>query len=462
MPNAFAALDDILSLAVPDRAPRDRIQIVGTDPVLATNAFLGTAGAAAVAATAFGATSIWELRTGRQQSAWVDVRHAAMAMRSDRLIRCDGEKTSVWGPISGFYETGDARWVQLHCNFPHHRDGVLRILGCDNDRDAVAAALAKREALAVEEACSDAGLCVAAIRSPEEWNAHPQAAAIDSLPLYEIDRIGDAPPRPFAPAERPLSDVRVLDLTRVIAGPICGRTLAEHGADVLRISAPHLPFVEALLMDTGNGKRNAEIDLRQEDGRKAFDNLLAETDVFNQSFRPGALDRFGCATADLAERKPGIVCVSLSAYGRLGPWAEKRGFDSLVQCCSGLVHTQSAGLDGPHHLPAQVLDYATGYIAAYGAMEALRRRSLEGGSWHVRVSLAQTAHWIRRLGVFGAKEDARDLPDPGPEDVPDFMMETPSPFGLIRHLAPVAVLSETPGFWPSPPMPLGAHPPEWA
>ena len=164
----------------------------------------------------------------------------------------------------------------------------------------------------------------------------------------------------------------------------------------------------------------------------------------------------------MAAIRPGIVCVSLCAFSHAGLWQHKRGLDSVVQCCTGLVHEHSEGRgEPPFHLPAQCLDYVTGYLGAFGAMEALRRRATEGGSWLVRVSLVQTAHWLKRLGRFGPSEEARNLPDPGLSDVMDLTMETVSPFGTIRHLAPAVTLSETPPYWASPPVPLASHAPVW-
>ena len=308
----------------------------------------------------------------------------------------------------------------------------------------------------ITEADSIAGM----VRSPAEWAAHPQSAAIDELPLFDIVRIGDSATEPMPEGARPLAGIRVVDVTRVIAGPMCGRTLAEHGADVMRISGPGLAFNEALVVDTGYGKYAAEIDIASEPGKETMRRLVGKSDVFSQGYRPGAIAGRGFSPEALAELRPGIVCLSLCAFSHAGPWRSKRGFDSIVQCCSGIVHEHSEGRDGaPQLLPAPVLDYVTGYLGAYGVMEALRRRAIEGGSYHVRVSLAQTAHWIRRLGRVDA--DARHLPDPSLEDVMDLTMETKSAFGTIRHLAPAVTLSETPPFWARPPVPLTTHQPVW-
>jgi crotonobetainyl-CoA:carnitine CoA-transferase CaiB-like acyl-CoA transferase len=462
MPNSYAALDDILSLTHLDPAPRNRVQIAGTDPILAANFFIGTAGAAAIAASGFAAANLWELRTGRSQNVSIDVRAAAMAMRSDRFVHCNGEKIHGWDAVSGIYQAKDGRWLQLHCNYPHHRDRTVGLLCAEPDRKSVAAAIGKWDALELENAVTMADSICGVVRTPEEWATHPQSTAVDRLPLIEIVKIADSPPEPLPEGDRPMGGVRVVDVTRVIAGPMCGRTLAEHGANVMRISGPELAFSEALVIDTGYGKVAAEIDLTSEIGKESMRNLVTSSDVFSQGYRPGTIAGRGFAPEALADIRPGIVCISLSAFGHTGPWSGKRGFDSIVQCCSGIVHEHSAGRKGdPYHLPAQALDYVTGYLGAFGAMEALRRRATEGGSWLVRVSLMQTAHWLKRLGRFGLSEDARDMTDPELRDVMDLTMETESTFGTIRHLVPAITLSETPSFWATPPVPLASHPPVW-
>jgi len=385
-----------------------------------------------------------------------------MAMRSDRFVHLDGEKISGWDPISGIYQSKNGRWLQLHCNYAHHRARTMEVLGAEETRESFVTKVAEWDAFELETAVTEADSICGVVRSPEEWKAHPHSSVVDALPLFEIFKIGEADPEPLPDGDRPLAGVRVVDVTRVIAGPMCGRTLAEHGADVFRITRPGFPCAKALVIDTGYGKFSGELDLVPEEGKAAMRRLISSADVFSQGYRPGTISDKGFSPKVLAELRPGIICVSLSAYSHSGPWRHKRGFDSIVQCCTGLLHEHSEGLDGPPiHLPAQCLDYVTGYLGAFGAMEALRRRATEGGSWLVRVSLVQTAHWLRRLGAFGALENACSLPDPGLEDVIDLTMETSSTFGKIRHLAPAITLSETPSHWIRPPVPLSSHKPVW-
>lgn len=455
-------LADLWQVAGGHARALDDVVLTGAEPALASSFRVGAAAQASIAAATLAAAELWRLRTGRRQRVSVNMRHAAVEFRSERYLRVAGRPaTELWDKIAGTYRCADGRWVRLHTNFPHHRDGVLALLGCAYDRAAVAQALAGWQAEAFEQAAAEAGLVVAMMRSPAEWDAHPQGRALADLPLMRIERIGEAPARDLAgDPGQPLSDVRVLDLTRIIAGPVCGRTLAAHGADVLLISGPHLPSVEPLVIDTGRGKRAAHIDLRTPDGKDALRALVREADVFVQGYRPGAIAGHGFDPAALAALRPGIVCVTLSAYGEAGPWAVRRGFDSLVQTASGINHAEAeaAGVTEPRPLPCQALDHASGYLLALGAMMALLRRAREGGSWHVRVSLAQTGRWLRQLGRL---DGGLAGPDPGLEDVRDLLEESDSTFGRLTAVRHAGQLSRTPPGWRRPPVPLGAHPPTW-
>jgi hypothetical protein len=298
------------------------------------------------------------------------------------------------------------------------------------------------------------------MRSFAEWDAHPQGRAVAGLPVFSIERIGAAPAEHLPPGARPLSGVRVLDFTRIIAGPVAGRTLAAHGADVLLVTSPHLPSVEHLVIDTGRGKLSTHIDLRDPAARDGLNGLLRSADVFVQGYRPAGLAALGFGPEEAAKIRPGIVYVSLSAYGHEGPWRGRRGYDSLVQTASGFNHAeaQAAGSDKPYPLPMQVLDHASGYFMAFGAMTALARRAREGGSWHVRVSLAQTGHWVRNLGRI---EDGLSCPDPKIDDVRDLVEEADSSFGRLTFVRHAARLSQTSPQWVRSSVPLGTHPPAW-
>jgi len=443
-----------------DPAALARVDLTGQEPVLPSSFAVGTAMQASVAASALAAAEIWRLRTGKMQRVGVDMRAAAIAARSERYLTVDGGPApELWDKIAGAYLSGDGRYARLHTNFPHHRDGVLALLRCDNDKIAVAQALQGWNAFVFEQAAADANLVVAAMRSFAEWDAHPQGQAIAQLPLMSVDRIGDAPPPKWPQGDRPLAGIKVLDLTRIIAGPVGTLTLAAHGADVMLVTSPNLPAVAPLVIDTGRGKLSTHIDLRNAEGRAAFDALLREADVIVQGYRPGGLAALGYGPDDVARLRPGIVYVSLSAYSHAGPWAHRRGFDSLVQTASGFnaAEAEAAGQAGPKPLPAQILDHASGYLIAYGAMTALMRRASGGGSWHVRVSLAQTGFWLRSLGRI----DGLACKDPSRDDVLDYLEESRSPFGRLSAVRHPATLSDTPPHWARPSVPLGTHAPLW-
>ena len=426
----------------------------GADPVLRTPYRVGAAGAAALAAAGLAACELWALRSGRRQSVAVDLRAAAASLRSGFYLRIDGKPPPApWDPMSGFYPVRDGRWVSIHCNFAHHRGAAMKLLGTAEDRARAEEASKLWDGLQLENAIHAAGGCAGLARTAQQWAAHPHAVAVADQPLLEILRIGDAPPRALPSGDRPLSGIRVLDLTRVLAGPTCARTLAEHGADVLKITAAHLPDSGAIELDTGLGKLAAHLDLRSAAGVVTLRGLLSSADVFSQSYRPGALAARGFSPEQAASLRPGIVCVSLNAWGQTGPWKDRRGFDSIVQTASGMAYASGDGTK-PRLMPCSAIDYVSGTLMAYGAMVALARRAREGGSWLVRVALARVGKWIVDRGTVEAGSVPGEVPA-------GLAMETQSPAGLITHLKPVVQLSETPARWARPPVPLGHHRPEW-
>jgi crotonobetainyl-CoA:carnitine CoA-transferase CaiB-like acyl-CoA transferase len=454
-------LSDLWTSAGGEPAALDAVTLTGEEPQLPSSFRVAAAAQTSIAAAGLAAAQIWKLRRGQSQGVAVDMRHAVVECRSERYLRVDGKPPPpAWDAIAGVYKTGDRRFVRLHTNFPHHRAAVCKVLDCKPERDDVQAALMQRQAEAFETAAYAAGGVVAMMRSHDEWSDLPHAKALAALPTISIEKIGEAAPRPWPAGDRPLAGLRVLDLSRVIAGPVAGRTLAAHGADVLLISGPDLPAIPWLTIDTGRGKLTGFAELKSEQGRGVLRDLLAQADIFSQGYRPRALAALGFSPEDAARINPGIVYLSLSAYGHAGPWAERRGFDSLVQTSTGFNHAegQAAGVEGPKELPAQMLDHATGYLMAFGAMMAKARQSREGGSWHVRVSLAQTGRWLWNLGRVADGLKTGDLKG---DAVDPFIEEVPSGFGPLRAVSHSAVLSKTPAFWARPAMPLGGHPPQW-
>ncbi len=459
-------LKDIWTSTGGDAAALDRVRLTGEEPQIPSSFRVAVAGQTTIAAAGLAAAEIWRLRSGEAQDVHVDMRHAVVECRSERYLRLDDKPPPpAWDVIAGVYRTGDNRFVRCHTNFPHHRDAVCEVLACEPEREKVQAALMQWKGEDFETAAYAAGGVVALMRSYDEWSALPQSRALAALPLISIEKIGDAPPKPWpqglSNGDRPLAGLRVLDLSRVIAGPVAGRTLAAHGADVLLISGPELPAIPWLTIDTGRGKLSTSIELKSEAGRAQLRELLKEADIFSQGYRPRALAALGFSPEDAASINPGIVYVTLSAYGHAGPWAERRGFDSLVQTTTGFndAEGKAAGIDGPKELPAQMLDHATGYLMAFGAMMAKARQAREGGSWHVRVSLAQTGRWLWNLGRL---EHGLSTPDLAGEAVHSAFMETVSSgFGTLTAVRHSAVLSTTPARWSRPATPLGSHPPQW-
>ena len=446
----------------------------GAGPVLPSSFDVATAAQASLGLAVLAAAEIGHLRGIGRQSISVDRAHAALECTT--WFALDGVTPPMWDPLSGLYPCGGpggpAGWVRIHANFAHHRDGALRLLGLApgpaTPRNAVAQALATWTAEGFEQAAADAGLVVAATRSFAQWDAHPQALALGRRPPLSITAIetGSAPapaqawPR-ITPAQSPLSGLRVLDLTRILAGPVAGQCLAAYGAEVMLVNGPHLPNIDAIAA-TSRGKLSAQIDLRQASGQAQLLALLGSAQVFMQGYRPGALAARGLDPRRLAQWRPGIVVGSLSAYGGVGPWAERRGFDSLVQTATGfnLAEAEAAGSTDPKALPMQILDYSAGHLLAFGIQAALWRQATQGGSWLVQVSLVDVGHWLRSLGR---------LPDGlaaiAPSKQP-YLADSPCGFGAeghatLRAMRHAARFSRTPTATLRPSMPPGSHQPVW-
>ena len=462
-----AALRTIMPFAGWSKDRLKDVEIIGNfDAKLPTPFRITETASAALTAVGLAVSDLWELRTGRRQSLSIDTGHATASLRSTKYLRLDGEKVRTdRNDVMGMYPARDGRWSYLHCNFPHHRAAALRVLDVPEDRSAVAKAVANWDALELEEAIIAAGGAGGMVRSAAEWPQHPQGQAVASLPLMEILKIGESPPEPLPNGERPLSNVRVLDLTRVLAGPTCARTLAEHGADVMKVSAPHLPFITYQEYDTGHGKLSTHLDLRDAQQLGTLFDLARECDIFSQGYRPGTLANRGLSPDKLAELRPGIICVSMCAFGHAGPWASRRGFDTAVQAVSGIAARQGEVFPengaGPQFYPVSAIDYLTGYLMAFGAMVALRKRGQEGGSWLVRLSLAQIGRWLQQQGELPESEVAGVAPEFDQSDLERWTMSSDTPMGRLTHLAPVIQFSETPARWTRSSVPLGHSDPAW-
>ncbi|BCQ27081.1 CoA transferase (plasmid) [Caballeronia sp. NK8] len=459
MTSPLDTLHDLWRIAgLPDDA-LSFIDLSGRDPVFPTTFAVGTAAQATVGAAALAACELGAARGVERQRVAVDMTHAAVECTGAFTV--DGKEPETWGRFSGLYRCADG-YVRIHANFEHHQDGALRLLGLDprtaTREDAERALLAWRGA-EFENAAAERGLVVTMLRTFEQWDATPQARAVAAQPLMTLTRIGDAPPLALpalSPQARPLDGLRVLDFTRILAGPVGGRALAAFGADVMLVNGPHLPNIPAIA-DTSRGKRSALLDLRTESDRDALWQLIDEAHVFAQGYRPGGIASLGFGPQALAARRPGIVYVSLSAYGTEGPWAERRGFDSLVQTAMGFnaAEGEAAGDGKPRPLPMQMLDMASGFLMAFGAAAALWKQQREGGSWHVQVSLAQTGHWLRGLGrIDGGLKTAK--PDLAP-----YVERYESGFGELMAVRPSAQFARTPAGYARDAAPPGTSAARW-
>ncbi|MEO1494255.1 MAG: CoA transferase [Pseudomonadota bacterium] len=443
--------------------PLDWLAVAGTPSALATDLPIADMATAAQGLVGLSAAALHARRGGPEQTVTVDRRAASMSMTASAYLLVNGERATAWDPLTGYFAAADG-WVYLHCQFAHLRDRLLAAFGLPNDPDTVRAALAGMPAQKIEDVAAAAGVCAIMRRDRATWQAHPHGRHLAGLPVLQLGRQGCVTDAPYAQRpvgcvrDAPLSGVRVLDLSRVIAGPMIGRTLAEHGADVLRIAGPELPFFEGLVINTGFGKRAAHIDLTSDAGREAFASLVRDADVVIDGYRPGALARRGFGPESLRALQPDLIYLTLSAFGETGPWGGRPGFDTYVQGATGLSQD---GPDGPTRLPCQPLDYLTGYLGAATIMTALRRRLDEGGGWHAELSLARMAMWIWQEADRHGRDPDAPAANPDIRDVDELRWEMASEFGVLSALAPAVHLSETPPRWRTPPVPLGTHAPEW-
>ncbi|KAF9453123.1 CoA-transferase family III [Macrolepiota fuliginosa MF-IS2] len=454
---------------------------------------IGAVAQASIGVAGLASAYLHYLRTGVEQSVTVDARHAALEFRSHEYYTLDGlAPTEVWDTIAGLYATKDQSFVRIHTNFPRHRKGVLDILELpdlpETTKEQVGAAILHWNAEDLEKEAISRGLCISAYRSFDTWDAHPHAKTLAHKPPLTITKIGDAPHRSLGAEDRPLQGIRVLDSSRVLAGPIAGRTLAAHGADDLLITSPTLPALFGIDADTSRGKRTTQLDLNDPTDHTTLKNLISEAHVFLQAYRPGGLAAKGFGPQELAKLRPGVICANLCAWGWEGPWKDRRGFDSLVQTATGFnqaeaeAHHASLRQDEPvpappkltpRPFPFQVLDYAGGYLLAFGTIVALCKSVTIGGSWEVRVSLAGVGQWLRSLGRIppeAAFIQGRSLPPKmashglHPEIqslASNWKVSSASGYSEMVALKHPAVLSVTPCVEKEAPVVLNAHEAKW-
>ena len=425
----------------------ESVSFSGEPEGLASRFEVGALASATVAVAALAVAELWSARTAaRLRRVHVDQRLAATAFRCERLLEPQGwtlpERTD---PVIGDYRGSDG-WIRLHTNYPHHRDAALRVLGATADKSAVSAAVARWNVAELESAVLEAGGCAAALRSREDWSRQPQGRAVAAESVVAWHGKCAREPKPGA-SSAPLSGIRVLDLTRVIAGPVGSRFLAAHGADVLRIDPPGFNEGEALLAETTMGKRCASLNLKKAGDRKLFQELVSGADVLLHGYRPRAMESLGYDEESLRKLNPALAIVRHNAYGWSGPWADRRGFDSLVQMSSGIAHPGNDGAPTP--LPAQALDHGTGFLLAAAAC-----RALTGGHACARLSLARTARLLVDL--------ERSAPAAQAAAEPSELYETVNiAWGALRRIRSPGEIEGYQVYWRTPAGPLGRHEPRW-
>jgi len=427
-------------------------------PELASPLAVAECAIAAVAASLLAAAELAELRTGRRPEVALDTAHVAAAVRSESLLRDPaGSSARGFAPLSRLWPTADG-WVRTHANYPWHRAALLNAFGLPDRPDieiapSLAAALAAQSSQQIEAQAYAAGGLAAAARTASDWYASAPGRAATTGPLVVTEPLGDAAPLPPS-GPLPASGLRVLDLTRVIAGPVGTRMLAAFGAEVLRIDDPHHPELPRSAVDGVIGKLSATLDLATRSGGETLRALLQNADVLVTGYRPGALRRFGLDPDQVAERHPDTIVVSLSAWGSTGPWSSRRGFDSLVQIATGIGWATSPDGTRPGVLPCQLLDHATGYVIAAATMAALAHRGRTGQARSARLSLTRTAHWLLQQGT-------RAAPPIDPEPNSDDHYRVPLGDGWTG-IAPPGQLDGTPLFWPHLPPRYGQASAAWS
>lgn len=464
MNSGFEEIMSIRGRGMPDDS---EVTITGRDPVFSARFRIGETTANILAGIGVAVTDIHQMKTGRRQKVAIDVRHAAATCQSSKYLSepaaGEGWKPVPQSPsmlhmrsITQPWQCKDGRWYLPHFNLPHLHDRVIGVLGCVSTADGVAKAIAQWDSHDLEEAVAEARACGSIVRSNTEWLEHPHGKTLSGKPLVEITKIGDSDPIPFPEGDRPLSGIKVLDLTRILAGPIAARTLAENGADVLMVTAEHLPQVPEHVMDTSHGKRSCFLNLNDAEDVATIRTLARSADVFSQGYRPGIMDKYGLSPEQLAAERPGIIYLSISCYGHGGPFSNRGGWEQIGQSATGICLDN--GDERPKLLPASACDYTTGYNGAYGVLLALARRAREGGSYHVRVSLCRSGMYIYEQGHVSYPEAEMGLTQ---AELDSIMIESKGDHGTLKHLGPVLRMSETKPYWDKASPVLGSNKAEW-
>jgi crotonobetainyl-CoA:carnitine CoA-transferase CaiB-like acyl-CoA transferase len=456
--NQKQVYDDIAE-AASLATPADRIEVEQTPTYLKEPVKVADFAAAVVAAVGTSAAELGESRGMPAQMVSVDRRHATMSVNDGMFDFINGVMITggeIMVPVNAFYETRDGKWMCFNGAYPHLRDGILRYFDAPHDQDALIKKVAQHDSAKIEADFEAKGLCTAPKFTHEEWLAHPQGQAMAAEPIFLCEQFGKTKKRVLPEAKhRPLEGVRVIDVTHVVAGPWSTRVLADHGADVISIRNPLFPFLYPVIFEESFGKKQILLHFGMEKAKARFAELIKGADVLVWGYAPGSLDRLGFTRDELMKLNPNLVLTRVSAYGPKGPWAKRKGWEQLSQTCSGIVDLASRGRDQHHLVAALPLDYGTGYLAAIGAMSALRQRQEDGGFWEVEAMLTRTA-----MDILALPHEAEDAVPTSLEGDSKYLVDQDDGSGTVfTRLAPAARLSKTPAYSETGPAILGAHDP---
>lgn len=437
-----------------------QVTFTGEDPILPSRHRLGAIVSMAMMAPAVGTQVLHRMRGGEPQDLSVDLRkavchthpfvafHPTVGGYPYQMLFADPRVNPM---LFGMFPTKDGRWYLPTAAYPHMVPDWLGLLGCSLNERSVTEAIAKWNAQELEDAAADRGMIGSICRTPEEWRAHEQGALLGRTPMIEIVKIGDSDPempKPLA-ADRPLSGFRVASFTHVIAGQVVGRTLAEHGAEILHLTRPEFEY-DVGWIDTTPGFRSAWMDLTKKDYAAKGREILRGADVLVENYRGRKLATLGFSPEEVAALRPGIIYASIRAFGWEGPWAQRGGFDMDANCCTGYTVLEGTR-DKPELPPTKILnDYVAGYLTACGVVAALKMRAEHGGSYHVRTSLSRFSMWYSQLGLFEREEVARGLADPTHKLIPPTGVTLDTAFGAVNRLEPGIAFSKTPCRWEIP------------
>ena len=483
--NQLSPLADLAALVGLDKCFNGDVLMHGADPLLRSPHRLSEATAYALLLEGMAASSVWQHANKQSESSSMEVyvADAIHALHSTHFLWHSGYSMSVGAefiPTNGIFRCRDGKYIMTESGPPYVKleRGYLNFFNCGNNREAIAKAISNYDALDLQEQLSALGLPASIAHSPEEWRNHPQGEILAQCPVIEIEKIADGDPVEFLSGSKyPLDSVRVIDFTHVLAGPRSMRSLAQYGAEVLHISSPYHRDSVAQNLLVNIGKRSAYLLLTQVEDRKKIHELIDGADVFSFSYRPSVAEKFGLTPAELAQKHRGIVCLTVNAYGHSGSWKLRPGFDHNVQVATGIAHSEGAarhhetvgetgahghqngGIVVPQLSPVFYLnDFLTGYLAAAGVMAALLRRATEGGSYHVKVSLARSAMWVQDLGYL-AESQYKSAPES--DNYPVNLHTIQTACGKVTELEPAVSFSSLPRKNLETLQPFGADPPEF-